>query len=272
MGSSHKNDSEKINQPENRLLKSVRSGRLQFITHMGYHERYCLCGAHREQKRIKYCEMINTGRQARAIYTRKQDLICGLIHGVGILFGISGLPVLTGIATAHGNTAGVIGSGIYGFCFLLLFTCSTVFHLSKDPVTKGVFETLDHISIYFLIAGTYTPFLLVYINTSFGVTLLATLWALTLGGVFFKIWFTGRFHIISTLIYFLMGWIMIVGGDRFFSSLPTPVLILVFVGAGLYSLGIVFYSYKRNLHAHAVWHSLVLAAAICHYVAILLAM
>lgn len=215
---------------------------------------------------------MNRKRQPLPIYTRTQDLVCGLIHGAGILFGISGLPVLTGIATAHGNTPGVIGSGIYGFCFLLLFTCSTVFHLSKDAVTKDAFEIFDHISIYFLIAGTYTPFLLVYFNDAFGITLLAVLWGLTIIGVFFKIWFTGRFNIISTLIYFLMGWIMIVGGSRFFSYLPTAVLVLVFVGAGLYSLGIAFYSYKKNMNAHAIWHALVLAAAICHYVAILLAM
>jgi len=211
-------------------------------------------------------------RQPTATYTRKQDLICGLIHGVGVLFGISGLPVLTGIATAHGNTPGIIGSGIYGFCFLLLFTCSTVFHLSKDAATKGIFEIFDHISIYFLIAGTYTPFLLVYINDAFGITLLAVLWGLTIIGVFFKARFTGRFNLASTVIYFLMGWIMIVGGSRFFSYLPTAVLVLVFVGAGLYSLGIIFYSYKKNLDAHVVWHALVLAAAVCHYVAILLAM
>ena len=216
--------------------------------------------------------MMNRERQATATYTRKQDLICGLIHGVGILFGASGLPVLTGIAMAHGNTAGVVGSGVYGFCFLLLFTCSTVFHLSKDATTKGVFEVFDHISIYFLIAGTYTPFLLVYMNAAFGITLLAILWGLTIAGIFFKIWFTGRFNIISTLIYFLMGWIMVVGGNRFFNYLPTAVLVLIFVGAGLYSLGIAFYSYKKNLNAHAIWHALVLAAAICHYVAILLAM
>ena len=215
---------------------------------------------------------MNMVRQSSATYTPKQDLICGLIHGLGILFGISGLPVLTGIATAHGNTAGVVGSGIYGFCFLLLFTCSAVFHLSRDATVKGIFEIFDHISIYFLIAGTYTPFLLVYMNNTFGVTLLVILWSLTVAGVFFKIWFTGRFNIISTVIYFLMGWIMVVGGNKFFNYLPTSVLVLIFVGAALYSLGIPFYSYKKNLNAHAVWHALVLAAAVCHYVAILLAM
>ncbi|MET0634494.1 MAG: hemolysin III family protein [Chitinophagaceae bacterium] len=205
-------------------------------------------------------------------YVRKQEVVNGLIHGVGILFGISGLPVLTGIAAAHNNTAGVIGSGIYSFCFLLLFTCSTTYHLLQEQPTKKYFEILDHISIYFLIAGTYTPFLLVYINNAFGITLLSVLWGLTVIGIFFKIRFTGRFEIISTVIYVAMGWIMIVGGRTFFSLLPDSVLVFIIIGGVLYSIGVFFYRWDKYFYTHAVWHSLVLAAAICHYVAVLLAM
>jgi hemolysin III len=205
-------------------------------------------------------------------YSRKQEVVNGLLHGVGVLFGISGLPVLTGIATAHGNTAGIVGSGIYGFCFLLLFTCSTVYHLAQEPAIKRMFEIFDHISIYFLIAGTYTPFLLVYVNNSFGITLLSVLWGLTFIGIVFKIQFTGRFEMVSVLIYLAMGWIMVVGGRRFFEHLPVGVLTFIFIGAALYSLGIIFYVRDRRLYSHAVWHSFVLAAAICHYVAVLLAM
>ncbi|MFA6085527.1 hemolysin III family protein [Mucilaginibacter sp.] len=205
-------------------------------------------------------------------YSRKQELIFGLIHGIGIVFGVSGLPVLTGIAVSHNNTPGIIGAGIYGFSFLLLFTCSMVYHLAKEPAVKRLFEIFDHISIYFLIAGTYTPFLLVYINNAFGITLLAVLWGLTIIGVFFKAWFTGRFEIISVIIYVLMGWIMIVGGSRFFESLPGEIIIMIFIGTGLYSIGVVFYLWGKWLYNHAIWHSFILAAAICHYVAVLLAM
>lgn len=208
----------------------------------------------------------------REPYIRKQEIVNGLIHGIGILFGVSGLPVLTGIATAHGNTPGVIGSGIYGFCFLLLFTCSTIYHLSQEQAVKRSFEIFDHISIYFLIAGTYTPFLLVYINNAFGITLLSILWSLTIVGIFFKLRFTGRFEIVSTIIYLAMGWIMIVGGKTFFNHLPASVLIFLIIGGGLYSIGVFFYAWDKYFYTHALWHSLVLAAAICHYVAVLLAM
>lgn len=205
-------------------------------------------------------------------YTRKQEIVNGLIHGIGILFGVSGLPVLTGIATAHGNTPGIIGSGVYGLCFLLLFTSSTLYHVTREPAVKRTMKIFDHISIYFLIAGTYTPFLLVYMYNSFGITLLSVLWGLTIIGIFFKTRFTGRLEIVSTIIYVAMGWIMVVGGRKFFDQLPVDVLIFICIGGGLYSIGVFFYHWDKYTYTHAVWHLLVLAAAICHYVAVLLAM
>lgn len=205
-------------------------------------------------------------------YNRKQEIVNGLIHGFGMLFGISGLPVLAGMATAHGNIPGIVGSGIYGFCFLLLFTTSTIYHFTTEPAIRRAFKVFDHISIFFFIAGSYTPFLLVYMNNIFGITLLSVLWGLTIVGIFFKVRYTGRFEIVSVIIYLLMGWIMVAGGRRFFDSLPVPVLVLVCIGGGLYSIGVIFYLWDKYLYTHAVWHVFVLAAAICHYVAVLLTM
>ncbi|WP_149698643.1 hemolysin III family protein [Chitinophaga sp. CF418] len=205
-------------------------------------------------------------------YSRRQEIVNGLIHGAGVLFGISALPVLIAIAAIHNNIAGIAGAAVYSFCFLLLFTCSTVYHLSLDAAAKKLFLIFDHISIYFLIAGTYTPFLLVYMNNAFGITLLSVLWGLTLAGTFFKMRFTGKYEIISTVIYLLMGWIFLAGGPRFFTELPLSVLILLCTGGALYTSGVYFYLTDRRTFAHAVWHSFVLAAAICHFVAILLSM
>jgi hemolysin III len=205
-------------------------------------------------------------------YNRKQEIVNGLIHGFGMVFGISGLPVLTALATAHGNTVGIVGGGIYGFCYILLFTNSTIYHIAREPEVKRVFKILDHISIYFLISGTYTPFLLVYMNNSFGITLLIILWGLTLVGIFFKIRFTGKWEIVSTIIYIIMGLIMLAGGRKFFDYLPVSVLVLISAGGLLYLIGVFFYIWDRYMYTHAVWHALVLSAAICHYVAVLLTM
>ena len=146
-----------------------------------------------------------------------------------------------------------------------------MYHSFQQPQVKKVLEVFDHISIYFLIAGTYTPFLLIYLNDSFGITLLCVLWGLTVAGIVFKIFFTGRFEVVSLIIYVAMGWILVAGGKRFFIDLPTDVLVLLIIGGGLYSLGIIFYLWQKFYWHHAVWHFFVLVAAVCHYVAVLLA-
>ncbi len=204
-------------------------------------------------------------------YSRKLEVVNSLIHGLGLLFGISGIPVLAGIATSHHNTPGIIGCGVYGFCFLLTFGSSTIYHIAQEPATKRIFKIFDHISIYFFISGTYTPFLLVYMYNSFGISLLCVLWGLTVIGIFFKLKFTGRFEIVSTIIYLAMGWIMIVGGRRFFDVLPHPVVVFICIGCGLYTLGVFFYLWDKYTYTHAVWHVFVLAAALSHYVGVLLA-
>jgi hemolysin III len=205
-------------------------------------------------------------------YNRKQETVNGLIHGAGILFGLAGLPVLTSIANVHRNTPAIIGGGIYGFCFLLVFTVSTIYHFSSDPAIKKIFKIFDHIGIYFFIAGTYTPFLLVYMNNSFGRTLLVVLWLLTVAGTLFKARYTGKYEIVSTMIYLAMGWIMFAGGTKFFEELPHSVLIFVCAGGVLYTVGVFFYLWDKYTYTHAVWHIFVLAAAMCHYVAVLMSM
>ena len=204
-------------------------------------------------------------------FTLRQEIVHSTIHGFGILFGIISIPVLTALAARNADVTPIVGASIFGFCFLMLFTFSTLYHSFQHPQVKRVLEIFDHISIYFLIAGTYTPFLLIYLDNSFGITLLSILWGLTVVGIFFKIFFTGRFEIISLIIYIAMGWILIAGGRRFFVALPTDVLIFVMTGGILYTVGIIFYVRDKYTWNHAIWHFFVLAAAVCHYVAVLLA-
>lgn len=204
-------------------------------------------------------------------YNLKQEMTHSMIHAFGILFGIISIPILTALAAKNANLPGIVGASIYGFSFLMLFSFSTMYHGFQQPHAKRVLEKLDHISIYFLIAGTYTPFLLIYLRNSFGITLLSVLWGLTLLGTFFKIFFTGRFSLVSTIIYVLMGWILFVGGRRFFTAVPSDVMTFIIIGGALYSIGIIFYLWKGFSWHHAMWHFFVLVAAVCHYVAVLLA-
>ena len=201
----------------------------------------------------------------------KKELANSIVHGFGIIFGIVSIPILIAFAIKSNNIVGIIGAAIYGFCFLQLFTFSTLYHGFQNVQAKRIFEILDHISIYFLIAGTYTPFLLMYLDTTFGVTLLSVLWGLTALGIIFKILFLGRWKIFSTLIYIAMGFIMVVGGRTFFESIPSNILTMILIGCALYLIGVIFYLWDKYPYNHAVWHFFVLAAAICHYVAILLA-
>jgi len=218
----------------------------------------------------KNIDTTNTKDSTDRGFTIQQEIVHSTIHGFGILFGIISIPILTALAAKNANVPAIVGASIYGFTFLMLFTFSTTYHGFQQPQVKKVLEIFDHISIYFLIAGTYTPFILIYLRNSFGYLLLTILWSLTLLGIFFKIFFTGRFEIVSLIIYLAMGWILVIGGKRFFADMPADVIIFIIIGGALYSIGVIFYLWSSFKWHHAVWHFLVLAAAVCHYVAVLL--
>ncbi|RXK60411.1 hemolysin III family protein [Lacibacter luteus] len=200
----------------------------------------------------------------------KLEIANSITHGIGILFGIAALPVLSALAATKNHTVAVVGAAVYGFSFLLVFTFSTLYHAFQNPRVKKVLNVFDHISIYFLIAGTYTPFLLNYMMNVTGITLLSVLWGLTIVGIVFKLFFTGRFNYASTAVYIAMGWILLFGGRSFFAAIPWPVLTMIIIGGVLYTVGTLFYLWEKLYYHHVIWHLFVLAAAICHYVAVLL--
>ena len=205
------------------------------------------------------------------IKEQRCEMANALIHGIGVLFGIASIPVLSAVAVKTGNIPDITGVTIYAFGFLMAFAFSTLYHSIREVNTKKALRALDHISIYILIAGTYTPFLLIYMFNSFGITLLGIQWSLVVIGIVFKLFYTGRFKVFSTLIYIAMGCLLFVGGKTFFVVLPTPVLVWLMIGGGLYIFGCLFYLNKKIIYHHAIWHLFVLSAAVCHYVAVLLA-
>ena len=201
----------------------------------------------------------------------KQELVNSLLHVAGVCLFLIFVPYLLFIALKTINNILLIATSIYGLVFLMVFTFLSLYHGVLQPKIKHLFKILDHISIYFLIAGIYTPLVVIFVNTSFGVVLLIILWTLTIIGSLFKLFFTGRFEFISTIIYILMGLLLLTGGKRFFISIPSSVTTLIISGAGLYCTGLIFYLCKKYTYQHAVWRLFVLIAAICHYFAILIA-
>lgn len=206
----------------------------------------------------------------------RQELANSLSHGFGVLFGFVSIPILIALASTSGNVPGLIGVSVFGFSFLMLFTFSTLYHgstlynsLHQNAIKKAM-RVMDHISIYFLIAGSYTPFILIYFLNPMGITLLSVLWGLTLIGTIFKIFFTGKYEFVSLVLYLGMGWMMLFVAESFFITLPLSSLVMVIIGGGLYTLGVVFYVWEKLVYNHAIWHIFVLAASICHYVSILL--
>ncbi len=209
--------------------------------------------------------------QHHTSYTLKQELANSISHGFGILFGIVCMPILIATAAQTGSKAAVAGTAIYGFSFIMVYTFSTLYHGFQQPEVKRVMKIIDHISIYFLIAGSYTPFVLLFVNNTTGLVLLSLLWTLTFAGMIIKIYHTGKYEKLSTAVYVLMGWMLIPVADTFFARLSQPVIALIVAGGLLYSIGVIFYVWRRVTYHHVVWHLFVLAGSICHYAAILMA-
>lgn len=201
----------------------------------------------------------------------KKELANSITHFFGFLFGVICIPILISYSTFADNNAAVVGASIFGFSFLMVYGFSTLYHSVSHPQIKLVLKTMDHISIYFLIAGSYTPFILLFLYNSSGVLLLSILWGLTLLGVIFKIFFIKKFNILSTLIYVAMGWLIVAFPSGLLSVLPHETFVMIAAGGVSYTLGVIFYLWKKMTYHHAIWHIFVLGGSICHYVAVLLA-
>ena len=196
------------------------------------------------------------------------EIANSISHGVGLLFGVISIPILIGTAIYHSSPYKITGAIAFGVAFLMVYTFSTLYHSFHNPLLKKVLQTLDHISIYYLIAGSYTPFILAYVQNNKGFILLAVLWFLALAGTVFKIFFTGKYDLISTLIYLVMGWLFLVLADTFFLKFPQDCLLMVLIGGISYSIGVIFYRWEKLPYHHAIWHIFVLGGSICHYIAV----
>jgi len=162
----------------------------------------------------------------------------------------------------------VITFTVFGLSMILLYTSSTLYHSAKDITTRGKLQVFDHASIYVLIAGTYTPFTLIVLPGNLGWIMFGIIWTLALGGVIIKLFFTGRFDILLTIMYVLLGWIVVVVLKPLIANLAIEGVILLFAGGIAYTLGAVIYAIKKVPGNHAIFHFLVLIGSLCHFLSI----
>ena len=189
-------------------------------------------------------------------------------HLVGTMLSISGASVLITLAALMGDPWKIVSVSIFGATLILLYSASTLYHSLRGRA-KTILRKLDHLSIYLLIAGTYTPFTLVGLRGSVGWWLFGAIWALALAGVVFKLFYTGRFKKLSTAIYIAMGWLVVVAIKPMWQSFDGWTLGWLFAGGLAYTLGTYFYHRESVRYSHAIWHLFVLAGSVCHYIAVL---
>ncbi|TCN82515.1 channel protein (hemolysin III family) [Vibrio crassostreae] len=204
-------------------------------------------------------------------YSDIEERANAITHGLGVVLGVIGLILLLIRAFDYqADMLTVASVTIYGSSIILLFLASTLYHSITTEKTKRLLKTLDHCAIYLLIAGSYTPFLLVGLRTPLAMGLMAVIWGIALVGIIMKIAFVYRFKRLSLFIYLAMGWLSLIVVYQLAMNIDIGGLVLLAVGGVIYSLGVIFYVAKRIPYNHAIWHLFVLAGCACHFFAIYL--
>ena len=218
---------------------------------------------------FNFVNLLNPIPLTTAPYTREQEIANSLTHGIGIILSIVGIPVLMALAVKQGyNTPTLLAFALYCTSLLAVFASSTLYHAVPDLGIKRIFKMIDHICIYFLIAGTITAFVTRYVDSATATKFLFFLWTLVAAGIGYKFYYLGKNKLISTLIY--AGLIATVSFviRPIVAQISFSATVLIFSGIAAYGIGTFFYMSKNIYYQHAIWHILVLGGSACHYVAL----
>jgi len=207
--------------------------------------------------------------ESRVLYTQTEELLHAITHGIGILLSIAGLAILVAFASLNGDGWHITSSSIYGSTLILLYSASTLYHGVSHTRAKKLLQHLDHAAIYLLIAGTYTPFLLVSLRQDVGWLLFAVIWSVALMGVCLEVCQNKPIRRLSLWLYMTMGWMIVLAINPMLQQVSTGGLILLLAGGLAYTAGAFFYVKEKMLYHHVIWHLFVLAGSILHYFAIL---
>lgn len=191
-------------------------------------------------------------------------------HAIGLVLSIVALVFLVIRAVKYGDLWHIVSFSIFGFSLILLYAASTFYHSAQSPALRGRLNIIDHASIYVLIAGTYTPFTLITLKGATGWVIFGISWGLALTGLILKLFFTGKYNIVSTIMYVFMGWIIIFAIKPLIRQLPLEGLLWLFAGGVSYTMGAILYSMDKIKFNHAVFHLLVLIGSFCHFISVYL--
>jgi len=200
--------------------------------------------------------------------TYAEEVLNSLTHGFGLVLSAAGLAVLVVLATLFGDIWHIVSSTIFGSTLVFLYGASTLYHSARTRRMKRILRIVDHIAIFLLIAGTYTPFTMGLMRDGWGWTLLAIVWGLAIVGLLFKLFSQHRFHWSATTLYLAMGWISVFFMEPMAAAIPFGGLVLLVAGGLAYTAGVVFYGWHSLPYSHAIWHVFVLAGSVFHYLAV----
>jgi hemolysin III len=213
-----------------------------------------------------------TTSPGRHLETRAEEWASSITHAIGLGLAVAGFYILIGLCAAKGDVRRTVTLSLYGASLILLYLASTCFHAchpAKYQRAKHWLKIMDHVAIYALISGTYTPFLLVLVRGAWGWSLFAALWGLTAIGTFLKLFYVHRFERLSTSVYVLMGWLGCIAARPFLATVPLPAIGWLAAGGLLYTGGVIFFFWDRLPYNHAIWHLFVMAGSVCHFIAML---
>jgi hemolysin III len=202
-------------------------------------------------------------------FTKGEEIANSITHGIGGLLSIAALVLLIVFSSLYGTAWHIVSFTLFGTTMVLLYTSSTLVHSFPKGKAKDVFEILDHSSIYFFIAGTYTPFLFIVVKGWLGWTLFGIVWGLAIAGTVFKSFFVKKYLHTSTVLYVLLGWMIVFAWNPLVENLPKNGLTLLIIGGVLYTIGAIFYVWRGFKYHHMIWHIFVVAGSAAHFFSVL---
>ncbi|MED1865090.1 hemolysin III family protein [Fictibacillus nanhaiensis] len=199
------------------------------------------------------------------VFTKREEIANAITHGLGVLLSVAVTSILLVFAVWKGTAVHIVSFAVFGGTMLTLYSASTLVHAFPKGRVKDLFEIMDHAAIYLFIAGTYTPIVLIVVGGALGWTLFGVVWGLAIFGVVFKVFFTKKFVVLSTLGYVAMGWLITFAFQDISANMPPEGIQLLVAGGIIYTLGSIFYVWRSFPFHHAVWHLFVLAGSVMHF-------